>query len=93
MPTFRTNWQEDKAKARKLCEKHGLTLSYYNPGGGTKVRIHQGVDKDWFDSHALLMTDGRPGGFMQARIFMEGYDAGASAVALAAATLAGMGDV
>lgn len=75
MSTYRTDWKEDRAKCHDLAPKLGLSVSHYNPGGGTKVRIHEGVDKDWFDSHCLLATDGRPGGWMQARIFLEGFEA------------------
>ncbi len=76
MSLHRTNWKEDRAFCREWAPKLGLTVSSYNPGDGMKVRIHKGVNLDWFDSHPILATDGRPGGWMQARIFLEGYEAG-----------------
>lgn len=66
--------------ARRECEalgrELGLTVSGYNPGGGTKVRVHEGVDKDWFDSHAIFATGGESGSWAKCLIFLEGYKHG-----------------
>jgi len=63
-----------KTEAQALAKKHGLTVSAYDPGDGPKVRIHEGVNKDWFDSHPIFRTDSKPGAWKLALAFLEGYD-------------------
>ena len=69
----------NKTEAEALAKKNGLTISGYNPGDGVKVRIHEGLNKDWFDSHPIFRTDSKPGAYKLALAFLEGYDAGRSA--------------
>lgn len=62
-------------ECRDLIDRYKLpvTLSKYNPGSGTKIRVHEGLGKDWFDSHAIFATTGKKGDWALVLAFLEGY--------------------
>lgn len=51
----------------------GLSVTGHNPGGGTKVRVFQGLDRDYFDGHCIFATAGKPGDWLRCLDFLEGY--------------------
>ena len=69
------------SKSKPLCEelakKLGLSVAAHNPGDGSKVRVFEGLGKDYFDSHPIFMTNNR-NSWSKALTFLEGYEAGAS---------------
>ena len=66
-----------KKDCETLAAKLGLTVIGYNPGDGTKVRVFEGTDRDWFDSHAIFATNSR-NSWAKALTFLEGYECGHS---------------
>lgn len=69
----------NRRRCEELGKEYGLSVSGYNPGGGTKVRVHEGTGKDWFDSHAIFATSGQVGDWAKCLIFLEGYGHGLAA--------------
>lgn len=70
-----------RTDCEEIAKKHDLSVCHYNPGTkGPKVRVFEGLGRDWFDSHAIFATAGNGGDWAKALIFLEGYDAAMSTI-------------
>lgn len=63
--------QIEVEEAGRRC---GLSVCHHNPGDGAKVRVFEGLGKDYFDSHCIFATNSS-GAWSKAAVFIEGYEA------------------